>query len=1381
MPRSLIEWSQLVDTEGPPLAWKVLRAAFPQGFSAHESTIAEALRREHGAWEDAMVEANETIVAAAHHRWSTFVLETILGFKPEEIVSDLKILDQFQCRVAEYGAVLRPTFVVKPAMSESPRLLVHVHPHKTRLAAASRADVWKASPAARMTAHLRGVGIKLGLVSDGEQWMLVHAPVGESASWITWYASVWREEPVSVRSFRSLVGRGRLVGVPDSESLEALFISSRDEIEDVTNRLGVQLRQAVEVLVRSIDRIDQDQGRRLLEGVSEKGLYEAAVTIMMRLVFLLYAEERSMLPSDNELYSATYAIGPLRERLREAADLHGEETLERRSDAWCQMLATFRAVYDGVRCGGLDLPAYGGGLFDPNRHPFLEGRPVGSDWREYAARPLPISNRTVLHILEAIQLLGASKRAGRKTEAVRLSFKALDIEQIGHVYEGLLDHTVIRTREPLLGLFGSGDREPEVPISALEAVAHDRARLIDFLREQTGKTQAAIVKALDAEPTYDERVLRLACGNEEQLQARVVPFLSLVRSDEVGYPVIISAGSVCVTEGRTRRATGTHYTPRSLTEEVVTYALEPLLFDGPADGKARAEWKLKSPEEILALRIVDPTCGSGAFLVQACRHMAQHLVQAWGERERTITGMLRLPDARPITDEGREKPLPREEYARLIAAQRAIASSCLYGVDKDPLAVEMAKLSLWLITLDPGKPFTFLDHAVRCGDSLLGVTSLVQIESFHIDPRAGEQLHRDLWRRTTIFKDVVRTAVSLRHEIASTTVTSASDSEVLSKRLSQADQATELLRVFGDIIIGAALATALRGEAAHAEELEAFAFEVASALRDEPSQESVLAIKIAEWRQRAQKLLDTDLPSESSSRRPFHWALEFPEVFGDDKGFDAIIGNPPFQGGQKITGALGAAFRDFNVRYVARGKRGSADLCAYFVLRMFDMLRAGGTLAMLATNTIAQGDTREVGLDQIEGKGGIIYRAVASRKWPGKANLEIAQIWLRNGAWGSNAVLGGMAVERITTQLSKPGAVEGKPFKLKANEGKSFIGSYVLGMGFVLTPEVAEELIARDPRNTDVLFPYINGDDLNSRPDQSPSRWVINFQDWPLDRISAPEGYDGPVAEDYPDCLAVVRDKVKPERDKLAQGDSTAKDRARRWWQFARPTMNLYASIRGLDRVVIVGQTSKYHNFVFVSPTQVFDQKLVVFVSRDVEFFALLSSAVHTEWVLERGSSLETRPVYTPSDCFETFPFCNVIGNDVAELAEQIVVTRQKFMGENTFGLTTSYNLFHDPKQVNPFLARLRELHSQLDRAVANAYGWSDLNLDHGFHETKQGIRFTISGAARREVLDRLLALNHERHAEEVRQGLHETRGKKKLTRKGKKGTPPTPLFGDQS
>ena len=267
----------------------------------------------------------------------------------------------------------------------------------------------------------------------------------------------------------------------------------------------------------------------------------------------------------------------------------------------------------------------------------------------------------------------------------------------------------------------------------------------------------------------------------------------------------------------------------------------------------------------------------------------------------------------------------------------------------------------------------------------------------------------------------------------------------------------------------------------------------------------------------------------------------------DRGGFDALVCNPPFMGGQKITGNLGTAYRNYLVEQLAGGKRGSADLCAYFFLRASRLLREPGQFGFLATNTIAQGDTREVGLDQLTANGCTIPRAVPSRPWPGTAALEVAHVLIRRGKWSGPFLLDDKPVKEITSFLTQPGAVSGTPYRLAANAGISFQGSIVLGMGFVLEPEDACRLIEKHSRNKDVVFPYLNAEDLNSRPDQSPSRWVINFFDWPLDRQSARTGYKGPVATDYPDCLAIIEEKVKPERMK-----NNRKVRRERWWQFGK-------------------------------------------------------------------------------------------------------------------------------------------------------------------------------------------------------------------------------------
>ena len=469
------------------------------------------------------------------------------------------------------------------------------------------------------------------------------------------------------------------------------------------------------------------------------------------------------------------------------------------------------------------------------------------------------------------------------------------------------------------------------------------------------------------------------------------------------------------------------------------------------------------------------------------------------------------------------------------------------------------------------------------------------------------------------------------------------------------------------------------------------------------------------------------------------------------------MGNPPFQGGKKITGTLGTNYREFLVERLANGVKGNADLCAYFFLRAQHLLSNNGGFGLLATNTIAQGDTREVGLDQMAADGCVIHRAVASRKWPGTANLEVAHVWMRRARWAGEYVLNEKPVSGITPFLTVPGKASGTPHRLAANQDKSFQGSIVLGMGFVLTPEEAQALIAKDLRNKDVLFPYLDGEDLNSRPDQSSSRWVINFFDWPLDaEHDDPKKPKGPpYAVDYPDCLSILEEKVKPERTTKAADVAAAP-----WWQFWRIRSELYAVIAGMNRVLCKTRHSPNCAFGFVSTGIVFQESMTVFAIATYPELSIVSSTLHEVWAWEYGSTLGGHTLrYSPSDCFETFPF-PLSTSYLNDIGERYYTHRQSIMQLRQEGLTKIYNRFHNPEETAADIHKLRELHVEMDYAVAATYGWTDLDLDHGFHETKQGLRYTISEMARCEVLDRLLQLNHQRYAEEKAAGLHE-KGKK--------------------
>jgi len=356
-------------------------------------------------------------------------------------------------------------------------------------------------------------------------------------------------------------------------------------------------------------------------------------------------------------------------------------------------------------------------------------------------------------------------------------------------------------------------------------------------------------------------------------------------------------------------------------------------------------------------------------------------------------------------------------------------------------------------------------------------------------------------------------------------------------------------------------------------------------------------------------------------------------------------------------------------------------------------------------------------------------------------------------------VLNDDPVTGITAFLTPPAEVSGTPERLQANERCSFTGCKVYGQGFVITPEQAQSLIAKDTRSKDVLFPYLDGEDVNSRHDQSPSRCVINFFDWPL-----------PKAKEFTDCFRVVENYVKPER-MILRDTADGKRLKEKWWLYGRSRPELYGAIAGTKRVLVGVLHTKYWSVAFYPPSIVFSHALAIFSKSDFATFSVLESFVHESWAREYSSSLETRMRYTPSDCFETFPFpVKVAALD--GVGQRYYEHRQRVMLTSEEGLTKTYNRFHDPDQTDSDIQKLRELHVEMDKAVAAAYGWTDLDLGHDFHKTKQGLRFTISEAARREVLGGLLKLNHERYAEEVKQGLHDKKGKKPQRGQGLKKVP---------
>jgi hypothetical protein len=259
----------------------------------------------------------------------------------------------------------------------------------------------------------------------------------------------------------------------------------------------------------------------------------------------------------------------------------------------------------------------------------------------------------------------------------------------------------------------------------------------------------------------------------------------------------------------------------------------------------------------------------------------------------------------------------------------------------------------------------------------------------------------------------------------------------------------------------------------------------------------------------------------------------------------------------------------------------------------------------------------------------------------------------------------------------------------------------------------------------------MSGEDLNTRPDLSPSRWVIDF----YDRTE-------PEAAAYAVPFRRIRTTVRAERQLVNR--KALRDR---WWQYADKRPALRRAIEGLDEVLVIAQVSRTLMPVRVQNDGVFSMMLCVFASDSYSDQAVLSSSFHQAWAIKYGSGMRNDPRYTPSDVFVTFPRPEP-GTGLERVGRMLDDERRKVMVRRGLGLTKLYNLVNDPGMMSdPDADRIRSIHLELDQEVMAAYGWDDVPLGHGFHTYRQMQRWTVSPAARVEILDRLLEENHRRAA----------------------------------
>lgn len=1289
------DWLSLVEISGPFVSLPVLLRVFPQGLEPRDPTQAKALRAAYEEWQD------NPAAPGKQRAWVLHILITVLGYPSNQVAEGQALPVGLEANMPEMGETLRPDFALTgPAGTDASgkaQLLIATYPAEQKLDRPVIGRHWKATPATRMMELLHGAGVPLGLVTNGEHWMLVYAPSGEITGYASWFGALWLDEPITLRAFHSLLGVRRFFGVADDSTLLALLKESASDQQEVTDQLGFQVREAVEVLVQSFDAIDKDSNRVLLKGVSPTAQYEAALTIMMRLVFLFSAEERGLLHLGKPLYDNNYAVSTLQEQLQEVADLYGEEVLERRTDAWARLVSSFRAVHGGVKHQDLLMQAYGGSLFDPDRYPFLEGRPTGSLWRKTTADPLSVNNRVVLHLLNSLQRLRIKSSAGGMAETRRISFRALGVEQIGHVYEGLLDHTGVLATEPVLGIKGPRNKEVEIPLSKIEyLLTQGQDKLVEFLKDATDRSPSAIRKSLNDSSLHDEHKLLVASGHDQALLTRLRPFAGLIREDSFERPLVVLTGSVYVTAGTDRRSSGTHYTPPTLTEPIVQHTLEPLVYQGSADGWPRDQWMLKSPKDILDLKVCDMAMGSGAFLVQACRYLAERLVEAWENEEKRHPGeFLVTPDGKFSAGKPTERLLPTESAERITIARRVIADRCLYGVDINPMAVEMAKLSLWLITVDANRPFTFLDHAFKCGDSMLGITKLEQLESFSLNPEGGKQQvfsTLNLWRH-------IEEAKSKREALEA--MPSDTPEQISAKSLLYADAESSVAKLYAaaDILV----AVELKGLKAKLYDAER-----------EVSADHMMTC----WAKGLQEL-QSYAQQKLGNRRCLHWALVFPEIT-DRGGFDAFIGNPPFVYGTLAATAYGTDYMGL-LQAINPPWHGKADIVVGFFKRAVQNLRPNGTFSFIATASILRGETLDSGLRHLISIGWKIYCARRPFQWPGTANLEVVSTSLRQ-SWAGVYLLDDAPVVGISEILTPSASIERPPEELDSNNLAAGLGIKLSPANREISYQTYQDAKLIEPEIENFFVPAIGGEELYD---------LLNF--------------------DY------APHSISPQKliSFLNQGGSVKKTlpfkiQEPKAYFHSAPAAAISAKMRSCKYTFACGETSTILRFTKVPIDHlILKHKLVLFPSKCWGIFAILQSEIHVAWAWRWGLRRESRIVYSPKRCAATFPLpANIECLD--GIAEKYYSARQFFMVRQNKGLTHFYNLFHNPSEVHQDLISIRNLQVAMDKAVSAAFGWGEIDLNHGFHEEGAVTRYSISESARKIILERLLSLNHHSHAEEA-------------------------------
>lgn len=817
--------------------------------------------------------------------------------------------------------------------------------------------------------------------------------------------------------------------------------------------------------------------------------------------------------------------------------------------------------------------------------------------------------------------------------------------------------------------------------------------------------------------------------------------------EQLGLPVFTFV------EGDERSSSGSHYTPEELVKPLIDHSLQYQIED---------KLKEDDPEKgLLSLTVCDVACGSGHILLSAARRIGFELA-----KERS----------------GEDQPTP----SLLRIAIRDVIKNCIYGVDLNPLAVELCKVALWLEAHEPGEPLNFLDHHIKCGNAIVGLAHFEELkngiatEAFITLPGDDKDVAAT-FRKANTEQRKTKGQLSL-HDLNKVETEVKDIQQEFTSFLKMPEHTPKQIeaktKAYENLISGKKW---FRVKELADLQVAQFFIPKTEEIREKLTTEA----KYQNYLNSGAQIQDRGASmAMATEKRFFHWFLEFPEVFGSG-GFDCILGNPPYLGGNKVSKRYGFRFSNyFHSTFLIDG---SVDLIVYFLHRIFSNIKSEGALSLITVQSVREGVSRKQGLFKLLNNGLILNFSSSDVKWPGKANTLVNLITGFKKRNKKFKICNGKSAESINSYLVDD-IRSLEPFKLSFNKNISFQGVALGGNGFLMPKEEGLKILNSNPEFQSVLKRFLIGDDINSDWQLEPSRMVIDFSN-----LTEKE------AQEYPELYEKVKNLVYPERR-----NNKRLARRKYWYHFAEKATGLFKSIDKCKTYLVTGKTSKYLSFVQLQEKDlVLDQSLTVIAIDGLSFLPILQSDIHLHWARKYSTSQGGTPRYNPSDSFQNYPLPDISSSTLIQnletVAEKYLDLRGEILSQTKLGLTKLYNQFHNSeliKNVNNLpdkdfiklygketwslfnhleikkqgsisfenavmlILELREIHKEIDSLTLQLYGWNDLKLFHDFYEVdylpeSDRVRYSIHPDARKEILKRLLKLNHERFEEEAAQGLH--------------------------